>query len=211
MALPMKINGALHRAIRAPHSGMVRVQLGPGQKNYLHGWINVDANIFTSKADVWADLRNRLAFRDGTVDAFYSHHVVEHLPDALLPFHFREMYRCLKPGGVFRVGGPNADEACRQYVQGNSEWFSDFPDRRKSVGGRLANFILCRGEHLTILTPSYLEEIATGAGFVNFRLCRPCVETNHPDHFDENVLGLEHESTPGIPHTLIVEGQKPAA
>lgn len=48
----MKISGIMYRLFRAPRSGCVKVQLGPGRKNYLRGWINVDANIFTAKCDV---------------------------------------------------------------------------------------------------------------------------------------------------------------
>src|SRR5262245_22751512 len=161
----MKLNGIFYRAFRAPRTGVVRVQLGPGRLHYLNGWINLDANLFTKNCDVWADFRNKLPFPDGSVDAFYSHHVVEHLPDILLPFHFREMFRCLKPGGVFRIGGPNGDEAAKKLQEGATDWFSDFPDKRESLGGRYSNFILCRGEHLSILTFSWLQEIASVAGF----------------------------------------------
>ena len=100
-------------------------------KNYLPGWVNVDANLFTGKCDVWADLRNPLPFRDESVDVFYSHHVIEHLPD--LAFHFSELFRCLKPGGIFRVGGPNGDNAMRKYLEGDADWFIEFPDRRSSL------------------------------------------------------------------------------
>src|SRR6516164_6752748 len=105
----MSVNGTLYRHLRSPRSGVHKVHLGPGQNNYLPGWINVDANMFTAKCDVWTDFASRLPFNDGTVDAIYSHHVVEHLPD--LGAHFREAYRCLKLGGVYRVGGPNGDSA----------------------------------------------------------------------------------------------------
>jgi len=176
----MRLNGWLHRNLRAPRKGTVKVHLGPGRKNYLAGWINVDANCFTAKCDVWANLNNALPFPDNTVDVFYSHHVIEHLPDALLPFHFREMFRCLKNGGVVRVGGPNGDSAMRKYVEGDVAWFSDFPDKRGSLGGRLANFILCRGEHLAILTPSYLTELAGATGLVNLQICLPAKQTHYP-------------------------------
>jgi hypothetical protein len=106
------------------------------------------------------------------------------------------------------VGGPNGDEAVRQFQQGNKNWFSDFPDKRESLGGRFSNFILCRGEHLTILTFSWLREIASSAGFNSLRQCRPVTETNFSDLFDGKVLENEYESTPDAPHTLIVEGQK---
>src|SRR5256885_13131791 len=71
----MRLNGLLYRHLRSPRHGLARVHLGPGREKYLRGWINVDANLFTAKCDVWADLRHPLPFRDSTVDAFYSHHV----------------------------------------------------------------------------------------------------------------------------------------
>lgn len=208
----MRVNAAVYRAFRAPPTGgaaVVRVHLGPGQKNYLPGWVNVDANTFTGKCDVWADISRGLPFHDASVDAVYSHHVIEHLPD--LAGHFAEMFRILKPGGVVRVGGPNGDAAMREYLAGNSAWFSDFPDRRASIGGRLENFIFCRQEHLTILTPSYLQELAEGAGLTGVQVVRPIVETHHPRHFDAAVLALEWESTPESPHTLLIEAVKPSS
>src|ERR1035438_3993375 len=71
----MRVNSFCYRHLRAPRSGVVKVNLGPGQNNYLPGWINVDANMFTGKCDVWADLRFKLPFRDASVDVVYSHHV----------------------------------------------------------------------------------------------------------------------------------------
>jgi SAM-dependent methyltransferase len=201
----MRINGQIYRRVRAPKAGELKVQLGPGRANYLEGWVNVDANMFSAKCDVWADLRNSLPFRAGTVDAFYSHHVVEHLPD--IDFHFREIYRCLKQGGAYRVGGPNGDSAIAKLVENDLQWFSDFPDRRKSIGGRFENFIFCRREHLTILTYSFLHEIMTDVGFTDLRLCMPVKETYHPDYFRE-CLPKEHESDYTAPHTLIIEGVK---
>jgi len=208
LRIPMRVNGMLYKAFRSPSKGLVKVHLGPGQKNYLPGWINVDANPFTAKTDVWANLVDPLPFRHNSVDVFYSHHVIEHLPDSFLPTHCAAMYRCLKPGGFVRIGGPNGDCAARKMIEGDSAWFSDFPDYRKSIGGRFANFILCRGEHLTILTFSYLEELLTGAGFVNIRPCRPVTETFHPQLIDEPVLSTEWENTPDAPHTLLVEAEK---
>ena len=205
----MRLNGWVYRCFRAPRRGVVRVQLGPGRRNYLRGWYNVDANLLTARVDVWADIRYGVPFRTGTVDAVYSHHVLEHLPDSRLPSILKDIHRCLNPGGVVRLGGPNGDAAARKLVEGDASWFGDFPDSRRSVGGRFANFLLCRGEHLTVLTSSYLEELLEDAGFVAIRTQVPGRDTNWPERFERDVLELEPEATPEIPHTLIVEAQKP--
>lgn len=208
MYYPMRLNAVRHRLF-SRRKRPAKVHLGPGQHNYLQGWINVDANFLTCQIDIWADLRSRLPFRAKTVDAFYSHHVIEHLPDALLAFHFGEMFRCLKANGVIRVGGPNADMAIRKFAENDLDWFSDFPDKRRSIGGRFANFILCRGEHLAILTSSYLRELAENSGFVEISFCKPVSETHFPLVFNTQVLSKEWESNPVFPHTLVMEARKP--
>jgi predicted SAM-dependent methyltransferase len=162
--------------------------------------------MFTGKCDVWADLRNRLPFHDASIDACYSHHVVEHLPD--IAHHLREVYRCLKSGGVYRLGGPNGDAAIAKFMAGDKNWFGDFPDSRNSIGGRFENFIFCRGEHLTILTFSMLEEFMINIGYSDIRLCLPVRETHYPDLFSE-CLAKESESDFNMPHTLIIEARKP--
>lgn len=202
----MKLSGIIYRYFRAPRKGVLKIQLGPGKKNYIDGWINVDANMFTAKCDVWVDLRNPLPFHNDTVDAIYSHHVIEHLPN--IQKHFEDIYRCLKPGGVCRVGGPNGDSAIAKFTEGDTKWFDDFPDKRTSIGGRFENFIFCRQEHVTILTYSFLEEIMTNIGFTNLRLCSPVKETSYPEIFKACLL-KEQESDFDMPHTLIIEGTKP--
>lgn len=202
----MRANAIAYRFFRAPRHGSVKVHLGPGQRNYLPGWVNVDANMFTGKCDLWADFRAKLPFLDGTVDAFYSHHVVEHLPD--LDFHFREVFRCLKPGGLYRVGGPNADAAAERFVNGDTDWFNLQPDPRASCGGRLDNFLLCRGEHLHLLTYSFLTELLTTAGFRVIGTFLPIRETSDPIRF-KDCLAIEYESDYACPHTLLVEAEKP--
>lgn len=201
----MQANGWIHRHVRPSRKGLVKVHLGPGQERYLDGWVNVDANMFTGKCDVWADLRNPLPFADGSVDAVYSHHVIEHLPD--LEFHFRDVLRCLKPGGVYRVGGPNGDSAIKKFMEKDHQWFYDYPDKRRSIGGRFENFIFCRQEHLTILTQSFLEELLEDAGFVNTKDVVPTKETDFPDLFEE-CLALEHETDFDCPHTILFETKK---
>lgn len=202
----MMINGVLYKWLRAARSGEVRVHLGPGQRNYLQGWVNVDANMFTGKCDVWADLRNPLPFPRNTVAACYSHHVIEHLPDVRQ--HLAEVFRCLRSGGVYRVAGPNGDAAMAKYVAGDASWFGDFPDKRRSLGGKLENFVFVRQEHLTILTYSYLEELLEDAGFKGITPRLPCRDTGFPVLFSD-CLAKEAENDFDTPHTLVIEAVKP--
>ena len=202
----MRLNSARHRAIPLVLRRSRRAHLGPGQCNYLAGWINVDANMLSAKTDVWADLRFRLPFPAESLDAVYSHHLIEHLPD--LDQHFRELYRCLRPGGVLRVGGPNGDNAIQAFVEQDLGWFGDWPTTRSSIGGRFENFIFCKGEHLTILTESFLRELAEGVGFVDFRVASPG-KTRYPEYFGNEVMVVEPNDRPDRPSTLIIEARKP--
>ncbi len=206
----MALNAFIYKILRAPGSGnnkTTKVQLGPGKNNYLAGWINLDSNLFTAKTDVWANISSKLPFRDDSVDIYYSHHVVEHLEE--LELHFHEMFRTLKKGGKIRVGGPNGDSAIAKFIENDLAWFPDFPDKKSSIGGRFENFVFCRKEHLTILTRSYLEEIASNAGFRNIRFCLLIKETNFPECINEVVLQKEWESDFNFPHTIIIEAEKP--
>jgi len=202
----MWINGRRHKYFKRNKNKFLRVHLGPGQKNYLDGWINLDANIFSGVADFWVDLRHQLPFKPNSVDAFYSHHVIEHLPD--LKAHMRDVFRCLKPGGHYRVCGPNGDSAVRKYVEGDIEWFSDFPETYESIGGKLHNFLYCKGEHLAVLTPSFFEEIATSVGFIQCEFVLPVKETKQPELFSD-CLETEFGCEDTFPRTIAMECRKP--
>ena len=203
----MTVNGWIWRRFRTPRvSGdLVRVHLGPGRQKYMQGWVNVDANMFTGKCDVWADLRNPLPFADGSVDAVYSHHVIEHLPDMWA--HFRDVHRVLKPGGVYRVAGPNGESAARKLLEGDHSWFPGFPDDFDSIGGRFVNFVFCRNEHLTMLTESFIQEIATKSGFPEGKKRMQTKETDYP-HLFEDCLATEFEKYPDCPQTILIEFTK---
>lgn len=202
----MKLNGWIYKNFQSPKQGL-NVHLGPGQRNYIKGWVNVDSNFLTAKVDVWANLLDTLPFRDNSVDVFYSHHVIEHLPESYLCEHFNQMFKALRSGGGIRIGCPHAGNAYRKYVEGDISWFSsDFPIKRSSLGGRLANFIFCGGEHLTALDETYLTELAKNAGFTDIQFKCPRQES---DLVGQEVLLTELEDDISCPHTIIMEARKP--
>ena len=203
----MRLNSLRIKFTNTFHNNrLLKLHLGPGREKYIENWINIDANMFTGKCDLWLDLRFKLPFKDSCVDYCYSHHMIEHLPN--LKKHFNDIFRILKPGGVYRFGGPNGDSAIKKFYENSHEWFDSWPDNRKSIGGRFENFIFCRNEHLTILTFSHLEEILEEIGYKNIKKYLPTKETGNPDIFNQ-CLRFEHEEDFENPKTLIIEAIKP--
>ncbi len=160
----------------------------------------------SARIDLWINFLDDLPFRDGSVDLFYSFHVIEHLPERHLPAHFAAMFRALKPGGGIRIGGPHAESAARKFLAGDTKWFSDFPIKHDSIGGRFSNFLFCAGEHLSALTPSFLTELAEGAGFVDVTVRLPIRES---ELVGREILDSEYEWDFETPHSLVIEARKP--
>lgn len=79
---------------------------------------------------------SRLPFADRAFDTVFSDNVVEHIPGPLLPGHFREAARVLRPGGRYVFNTPN-------------RLFEDPP----------------RPTHISLHTYAEWEELARAAGF----------------------------------------------
>lgn len=62
------------------------------------------------------DLRKGVPFPDGSADAVYSSHVLEHLERDVVPAVLAESLRVLKPGGVLRVVVPDLERQARTYL-----------------------------------------------------------------------------------------------
>lgn len=83
----------------------IRLNLGCGA-NYLLGWVNIDINPQV-KADIHADLKMNLPFRNDHISEIVLSHVIEHMNYAQGKKLISEVYRVLKKGGIFRVSTPN--------------------------------------------------------------------------------------------------------
>lgn len=87
----------------------MRLNLGSGDHRVV-GWTNVDVWPGNSP-DVVASMLE-LPFDDGSVDAAYAGHVLEHLTyDDELPRALEEVRRVLAPGAQFCAVGPDYDRA----------------------------------------------------------------------------------------------------
>jgi predicted SAM-dependent methyltransferase len=89
----------------------LRLCLGSGHAP-IPGWVNVD---FEPPADVLVDLRYGLPVDDGSVDAIYSEHLVEHVPLEGAESMFREWRRAIAPSGVVRIATPDLERLITDY------------------------------------------------------------------------------------------------
>jgi predicted SAM-dependent methyltransferase len=71
------------------------------------------------------DILGPLPFRDSTVDACYSSHVLEHLRKDEANNFIAEQYRVLKQGGVIRVAVPDLEVICTNYLTQLSKLVSE--------------------------------------------------------------------------------------
>ena len=94
----------------------LKLHLGSGGNN-LSGWVNID--LVGARADVAWDLRRPLPFADRVAGAVFLEHVLEHMTVAEGMEVLRHAFRVLAPGGVIRIGVPDAGLYARSYVGGD--------------------------------------------------------------------------------------------
>jgi predicted SAM-dependent methyltransferase len=156
-----------HRKWTSSSSGLgtLRLHLGSGRV-YVDrpGYVNIDAHPLYRK-DIWLDVRFGLPFPDCCVDAIYCSHMLEHFYEPDISKLLRECYRVLKPGGGVRLVTPHLGKAISAYVNGDKGYFSDFPDKRTSLGGRFVNHMLCRDQHRVMFDLTFMEECLSASGF----------------------------------------------
>jgi predicted SAM-dependent methyltransferase len=119
-----------------------RLNLGCGEIRF-EGWINIDLEAPTGKADLEWDLTFGIPCDDSSCRLLYCEHFLEHLTVEQGLFFLRECRRVLQPGGVLRIAMPSLDEIIRKSCCGDwreQDWLS-WPGSR---------FIQTRAEMLNI-------------------------------------------------------------
>jgi predicted SAM-dependent methyltransferase len=134
--------------------------------------VNIDINPFYRK-NIWLDIRFGLPFPDRSVDGIYCSHMLEHFYAPQAVKLLRECHRTLKSNGGIRLVTPHLGKAIAAYCATDSGYFSDFPDKRRSIGGRFVNHMLCRDQHRLMFDFSFMEECLVEAGFTGIVECEP--------------------------------------
>ena len=118
-AKQLATNAGALRARRQARSlqgrSLLRLHLGSGGNN-LDGWVNID--LVGAHADLAWDVRHPLPFADGTAEAVFLEHVLEHMTFEEGMTVLRHCRQVLIPGGVLRVGVPDAGLYATGYVKG---------------------------------------------------------------------------------------------
>lgn len=126
----------------------VKLHLGCGS-NVVPGWENIDKswNVYLTRVPaarsllararvlseeqahavfppgiVRADIRKGLDYGDGTVEAVYASHLIEHMSRWQGLALLRECRRVLRPGGTIRLATPDLALAVREYEQGDTRY-----------------------------------------------------------------------------------------
>lgn len=130
------------------------------------GWEVLDANP-GPLVDFVADARDLSQFSDGTFDAIYASHVVEHLDykDELVTT-LKEWNRVMVAGGTLYVSVPDLDRLASLFVLKDQLNIQErFHVMRMIFGGHADRY----DYHVTGLDQDFLATFLTDAGFANLR------------------------------------------
>ena len=145
------------------HSGC-RLHLGCGNI-YLNGWVNIDNYIGKRKKDLWLDIAIGLPFRNNSIEAIFTSHVLEHFIIEDILRILSECFRVLKTDGCLRIAVPSLTIALKHYQKGEIKAFPRIKGR--TVSRRFIDYILYHNTHLTMFDFAFLHELLEDVGFRN--------------------------------------------
>ncbi|ACY14141.1 class I SAM-dependent methyltransferase [Haliangium ochraceum] len=145
-------NGFFENAYRAGYSKQTLkerrfINFGPG--SFFHKyWQNAD-RLYAGRT--WSEQRGKgykmkididwnllacepVAVEDDSIAVCYCSHLVEHAWDDAVKFFFRDVFRILQPGGVFRVTCPDADLGIRAWQNDDRYFFLRYAGRPVAFG-----------------------------------------------------------------------------
>jgi predicted SAM-dependent methyltransferase len=172
----------------------LRLHLGSGNE-HKDGWVNVDLAGYPVEA-AW-NLARPLPLPDGSVEAIFHEHLLEHLMlEEGLAF-CRECHRLLRPGGVLRIGVPDAGAAARSYAGDPGAFLEQARPGRPTAMLALQELFYYPG-HRTMYDFETLALLLRAAGF------------DRPEQraFGETALEPPPDSTHRRAETLYVEARR---
>jgi predicted SAM-dependent methyltransferase len=147
----------------------LKLHLGCGS-NILPGWLNTD--ISPSPSSDYLDCTARFPFVDACLAAVFCEHLIEHFAKTSAIQMVREVFRVLRPGGLFRVVTPSLEAFAQMTLNPKSETSLKYLDFvRRFTGSPQAeisdaiNSIFYLHGHRHIYAKAELDAMLAEAGF----------------------------------------------
>jgi len=194
MILTDLVRGRERRKAEALASSDIQLHLGCGGERKA-GWLNID--LLGDPVDLAWNLARPLPFESGSVAAIFHEHLLEHLPLPAGNSFMHECFRILKPGGILRVGVPDAGRLIRSYA-GDREYLERLhPDRPTGLIAVQELFYWHR--HCAMFDTETLELLFRANGFSSPRECA----------FGDTELSHAPDTERRRAETLYMEARKP--
>lgn len=142
----------------------LKLHLGSGTE-HKDGWINID--LAGDPVDLSWNLAHGIPFPDASVDAVFHEHLLEHLVLSAGDQLIGECRRVLRPGGILRVGVPDAGAYARSYASDGEFIESIRPERPTRMLAMQEIFYWNR--HLTMYDAETLSLLFRANGFADPR------------------------------------------
>jgi len=176
-----------------------RVRLALGKTLRLVSPEQIEYIEFCRSAEIgFADATKRIPAADGSVDAIYSSHMVEHLSRDGFTLFLDECKRALRRGGVLRLVVPDIDYHIKIYnTDGDADRFLDemliTAPPIDSLRKRLAVLIAGYRHHQWMYNSRSMEAALLNAGFESVRVL-PAGETQIDEHGSLDLYERAEES-----------------
>ncbi|KQC02426.1 methyltransferase domain-containing protein [Pedobacter sp. Hv1] len=195
-----------------------KIQLGAGQNN-LSGWLNTD--YFPRNGIYFLDVTKKLPIPSDSFNFIFSEHHIEHIHYKDAKLMISEIYRILKPGGVFRVCTPNLTAYLKSYFEDSpietpyikeiiNDWIklgfynakNYIPENNEENVSFFVNDIFLNYDHKFIYDYKTLAALLTNAGFTKI------VQTNATESEFEELNNIEAHKGLSKPYTLAIEATR---
>lgn len=141
------------------------IRLHVGGLEVREGWKILNAQALPG-VDFVGDCNDLSRFADNSITEVYASHVYEHLSyQKELEKALREVYRVLKPGGLFRLGVPDLEVLCKLMLDPKLPLEGKFHVMRMIMGGQVDEY----DYHKVGFTYEMMKHWLEGVGFKHVR------------------------------------------
>jgi predicted SAM-dependent methyltransferase len=167
----------------------MKVEIGPGKKRIDKDWVGFGPIKIPSVDIIGSWGKDKLPFKDNSIDILYSSHVIEHIWWFNVENALKEAYRCIKPDGIIEIWTVDFSKIIEGYLQKKrmDRYKKNNPnnDFMMWINGKLFSYSPPDSwAHHSCFDFDFLYRLLINVGFKPFKLTK--------------VRGKNHESNLGI-------------